>query len=133
MTFAGLASAATWSGLKSLSQERRYRQRYELRLPVALRRYETDFHGETTNMSAAGISFVAPVKPDIGEQVDFEVRLPEDLGARCEVRLQCKATVVRVERRSEAYEIGVSLIDYDFVRRPAEARCGGSAQAMRVC
>ncbi len=129
MTLAGL-STAILSDLRPFRHERRCRQRYELRFPVTMRRQETNFHGETTNMSAVGVSFVAPVKPDLGEQIDFEVRLPEDRCSQCEVRLLCRARVVRVERRAGSYRIAASLIDHDFLRCPLETAC---LQTMRAC
>jgi len=96
--------------------EQRKAQRFELRLPFELIRsgsQSVSRHGETKNLSSAGVLFRSDVDLRIGEPVEYMITLPTSPGPSENVRLRCMGKVVRV---AEKAEIAATLERYEFVR-----------------
>lgn len=96
--------------------EQRKARRFDLRLPLELIRSGSEArseHGETKNLSSAGVLFQAEAQLHIGEPVEYMITLPTSPEAGELVRLHCIGKVVRFSRQAE---FAATLERYEFVR-----------------
>jgi hypothetical protein len=110
--------------------ERRMARRYDLTLPILVRRpvnREPESHsGRTRDISTRGIYFTMDRELEPGTEVDFTLTLPAEITRGTEVFVRAHGRIVRIEkRRDDAYEsIGVAAVieRYDIIRgEPARA------------
>jgi len=96
--------------------EQRKARRFDLRLPFELIRSGSESHsrhGETKNLSSAGVLFQSEADLRIGDSVEYVITLPTSPGAGERVRLHCIGKVVRFAREAE---FAATLERYEFVR-----------------
>jgi PilZ domain len=96
--------------------EQRKARRFDLKLPFELIRSGSEplsQHGETKNLSSAGVLFQSEADLHIGEPVEYLITLPTSPGEGERVRLHCIGKVVRFARKAE---IAATLERYEFVR-----------------
>lgn len=96
--------------------EQRKARRFDLKLPFELVRsgFQTaSQHGETKNVSSAGVLFQSEADLRVGEPVEYVITLPSSPGAGERVRLHCIGKVVRFARTAE---FAATLERYEFVR-----------------
>src|ERR1017187_10399003 len=70
-------------------------------------------HGETKNVSSAGVLFQSEADLHIGEPVEYVIPLPTSPADGERVRLHCIGKVGRFARKAE---IAATLERYEFVR-----------------
>jgi hypothetical protein len=96
--------------------EQRKARRFDLKLPFELIRSGSEplsQHGETKNLSSAGVLFQSEADLHIGEPVEYVITLPTPQGDVDNVRLHCIGKVVRFARKAE---VAATLERYEFVR-----------------
>ena len=96
--------------------EQRKARRFDLKLPFELIRSGTALlseHGETKNLSSAGVLFQSQADLHVGEPVEYVITLPTSPGEGEKVRLHCIGKVVRFAKKAE---IAATLERYEFVR-----------------
>ena len=96
--------------------EQRKARRFDLKLPFELIRSGAEplsQHGETKNVSSAGVLFQSEADLHIGEPVEYVITLPTSPPVGERVRLHCIGKVVRFARKAE---IAATLERYEFVR-----------------
>jgi len=96
--------------------EQRKARRFDLRLPLELIRSGSEplsEHGETKNLSSAGVLFQSAADLRIGEPLEYMITLPTAPSAGESVRLHCVGKVVRFARKAE---FAATLERYEFVR-----------------
>jgi len=96
--------------------EQRKARRFDLKLPFELVRSGLEFrsqHGETKNLSSAGVLFESQADLRVGEPVEYVITLPTSPGEGERVRLHCIGKVVRYVKEAE---FAATLERYEFVR-----------------
>lgn len=96
--------------------EQRKAQRFDLQLPFELIRGGSQVlsqHGETKNLSSAGVLFRSNATLRIGEPVEYLITLPTSRGGPENVRVRCMGKVVRFAKEAE---VAATLERYEFVR-----------------
>ena len=70
--------------------------RFPLQLEVTLSSAQGECHAVTENVSANGMLFVADDVPEIGTQVEFQLKMPAAImGSHEDVVLHCMGRIVR--------------------------------------
>ncbi len=104
--------------------EQRKVKRFELKLPVRVLRHGVrpfTGSGETTNLSSRGVHFCADAKMEVGESIEYIIRLPAQKDEAV-VDLRCLGKVVRAVQAMEKpgaalpYSIAATLERYEFIR-----------------
>ena len=96
--------------------EQRKARRFDLKLPFELIRSGSaplSEHGETKNLSSAGVLFQSQADLHVGEPVEYVITLPTSPSDGELVRLHCIGKVVRFAKKAE---IAATLERYEFVR-----------------
>src|ERR1039457_6756109 len=96
--------------------EQRKARRFDLNLPCELIRSGAEplsQHGETKNVSSAGVLFQSEADLHIGEPVENVITLPTSPDDGERARLHCSGKVVRSPRKAQ---IAATLELYEFVR-----------------
>ena len=70
-------------------------------------------HGETRNVSSAGVLFRSGATLRIGEPVEYLITLPTTPSPGVNTRLRCVGKVVRFAKETE---VAATLERYEFVR-----------------
>lgn len=107
--------------------ERRASRRYDLSLPISIRPGSmrvpaqddgSGRNGKTRNISPQGIYFTVEPSVIAGAYLDVTVMLSSEVASGPMAVVQARATVVRVEERSETL-VGVAAVieKYDIVRK----------------
>jgi hypothetical protein len=97
--------------------EQRKHQRFELHLPFEIvHGSRSKVHGETKNVSSAGVLFTVEDQLPLGESIEYLITLPRSPGARKDVRLRCVGKILRGDAESA---FAASLERYEFLRDPA--------------
>lgn len=93
--------------------------RFPIKLPVSVKSTQGETHAETQNISANGVLFqVVDADMPLGSTVDFTISLPADIvGAKTDVRLDCRGRVVRSVEDAGRRGVGVVIDEYKFERR----------------
>ena len=123
----GLSQTAEHGSQQSMGDKNKGRARYNdmqsaprfpINLPIAVKSKSGDRSSETQNISANGVLFQVDADMPIGSMVDFTISLPADVvGAKVDVRLDCKGRVVRNFEESGRHGVGVVIDEYRFDRR----------------
>jgi hypothetical protein len=105
------------------SEDRRYRQRFTIQLPLKWRTADHDFvTGRTRNMSRYGLSIgVTGGSPKVGAMVDVVVDWPVRLNGMIGLQLWISGKVVRSSAREFAVRYQGYAIKTNAVRAQAEA------------
>ncbi|MEO8026707.1 MAG: PilZ domain-containing protein [Bryobacteraceae bacterium] len=93
--------------------EQRKSQRFNLKFPLELVRVGAaalNTRGETRNLSSNGVLFTTTTGISIGESIEYQISLPQD------VRLKCVGKVVRSDRDDM---FAATLERYEFQRQSA--------------
>ncbi len=106
--------------------EQRRAKRFEIKLPVRiLRNGVRPFAGigETRNLSSAGVLFATDAKIEVGEPIEYVIRLSKGSDSPTPVDLHCLGKVTRLEQSTEEwrngdhpFEIAATLERYEFIR-----------------
>lgn len=67
--------------------------------------------GETRDIGAGGVGFVVPLELPVGKSIAYEITL-STCGAGA--RIRCAGTILRCERRGEAWKIAATMARYHF-------------------
>jgi hypothetical protein len=89
-----------------------------LRLPLEIVRggsQHVSGKGETKNLSSSGVLFTSEANLDIGEPIEYVIRLMSD-SRGAGVVLRCLGKVLRRERRNGGAALAASLERYEFIR-----------------
>ena len=85
--------------------------RFPLHMEITLSTPQGEFHAVTENVSANGMLFLAEDLPDIGTQVQFELKMPAVImGGHEDVVLNCVGRIVR-HTESEGKTGAAAVID----------------------
>ena len=89
--------------------------RFPLALPVVLSTGESDFEGNTRNISASGVLFALGEALRVGTDVRFSMRMPrETLGSPQDVVVHCTGRVVRCSSDHNEHLAAATIDDYRF-------------------
>lgn len=81
--------------------ERRYRQRYEMKLPVRIRSLDQpglyEQMVESSNISAGGLYFATDAPLDIGSRVEMFLTMPVEIAGQDSRQWRCTGRVVRAQ------------------------------------
>lgn len=109
--------------LRAMTTERRHHRRYDLSLPLTVRRADTGqaAEGHTRDISSRGIYFLISEEVPSGCRIDLTVSLARAGVGEPGSFVAARGRVVRVEPRSRASEevtVGVAAIieSYDIIR-----------------
>lgn len=95
--------------------EQRRNRRFNLKFPLELLRAGASvmhLNGETRNVSSGGVLFQAHEPVPVGEPIEYQITLPQD------VRLKCVGKVIRSDRDDT---FAATLERYEFVRASSRA------------
>jgi len=113
----------TVEALRAMTTERRHHCRYDLSLPLTVRRADTGqaAEGHTRDISSHGIYFLIPAEFPSGCRIDLTVSLARAGLGEAGSYVAARGRVVRVEPRSRNTEdpsIGVAAVieSYDIIR-----------------
>ena len=116
-----LTACAKASRLQVHVVEQRRSQRFELHLPLRVKRTsagQVSHAALTRNMSSSGVLFASEAEVQIGGAIEYEVTIGNAEGVA--VDLSCIGKVVRLEKSSReapAYLVAATLDRYQFIRR----------------
>jgi len=101
--------------------EKRAIRRFALQLPVVVN-VASEAGGvlpamaETRDVSSHGICFYSRAAVEHGAAIQFTVTLPTEVTMTEPINVQCRGTVVRVEKKDDGkFAIAVAIENYDFV------------------
>lgn len=92
--------------------------RYPLRLPALVTGLEAAVVVEamTRDLSVRGVFLYSPAEVVAGSKIEFTFRMPKAVTSRADVRVHCKATVVRVEAAAaEGIGVAAKITGYKFL------------------
>ncbi len=100
--------------------DQRKHKRFDMRLAIELiraGRQELGTAAETRNLSSRGVLFTSPAEMNVGESIEFAIKLPTGGGTL----LRCIGKVVRQEKKavrdeSDFFHIAATMERYEFVR-----------------
>ena len=102
----------------SLSQEVRCAVRFPLNLPVVISAGNSEFSATTSNVSASGVLFQMNGVLEVGEGIDFSLRMPGPvLGTPNDVLVHCHGRVVRCSMSQSQTQVAATIDEYEFVER----------------
>jgi hypothetical protein len=91
--------------------------RFPLHLQVTLKTPTNEYHAQTTDISAGGISFHTESDIPVGSPVEFTIEMPSDvLGSPQPVSVRCAGRVVRCLPEASGRSIAVVIDEYHFER-----------------
>jgi len=102
----------------SSSQEVRCAVRFPLNLPVVISAGNSEFSATTSNVSASGVLFQMNSVLEVGEDIDFSLRMPGTvLGTPNDVLVHCHGRVVRCSMSQSQTQVAATIDEYQFVER----------------
>ena len=102
----------------SHSQEVRCAVRFPLNLPVVISAGRSEYSALTSNVSASGVLFEMNSPLEVGEGIDFSLRMPGPiLGTPNDVLIQCHGRVVRCSMSQSQTQVAATIDDYEFVEQ----------------
>ncbi len=101
--------------------DQRKHPRFALALPAKVRLQtvaEPSIEACTKDISSKGIYFVMSQNPEPGSELEFEVRLPEEITGGKTIQLRCRGKIVRVDRRESEDQVGIAatIEQYEFIK-----------------
>ena len=102
----------------SPSQEVRCAVRFPLNLPVVISTSTRQYSALTSNVSASGVLFDMNFPLEIGEGIDFSLRMPGPiLGTPNDVLVHCHGRVVRCSMSQTQSQVAATIDEYQFVEQ----------------
>lgn len=100
------------------SQEVRCAVRFPLNLPVVVSSGRSEFSALTSNVSASGVLFEMSSPLEVGEGIDFSLRMPRAiLGTPNDVLIHCHGRVVRCSVSQSQSQVAATIDEYEFVEQ----------------
>jgi PilZ domain len=104
--------------LGSFLKEVRCAVRFPLSLPVELSDHLNELPGTTRNVSANGVLFELEGPLNVGEDIQFSLRMPGSvLGTPQDVLVRCRGRVVRCSISQSHYQAAATIDEYRFVEQ----------------
>ena len=109
----------TTTGRGTFLKEVRCAVRFPLSLPVELSEdKQQDAPAVTRNVSANGVLLELSGPLDVGEELEFHLRMPGSvLGTPQDVLVHCRGRVVRCSISQSHYQAAATIDDYHFVEQ----------------
>ena len=102
----------------STSQEVRCAVRFPLNLPVLISNGSSEYSAQTSNVSANGVLFEMSSPLQVGEVIDFSLRMPGSiLGTPNDVLVHCHGRVVRCSKSQSQSQVAATIDEYQFVEQ----------------
>ncbi len=102
----------------SPSQEVRCAVRFPLNLPVVISTGASEYSAMTSNVSASGVLFQMNSALEVGEGIDFALRMPGSvLGTPKDVLVHCHGRVVRCSMSQSQTQVAATIDEYQFVEQ----------------
>lgn len=99
-------------------QEVRCAVRFPLRLPVVVSGTSGEQSALTENVSASGVLFEMAHALQVGENIQFSLRMPGAvLGTPHDVLVNCRGRVVRCSMSQSQSHVAATIDDYQFVEQ----------------
>jgi hypothetical protein len=112
------SSSAGKDGLGSFLKEVRCAVRFPLSLPVELTDRLPELPGMTCNVSANGVLFELDGPLNVGDDIQFSLRMPGGvLGTPQDVLVRCRGRVVRCSLSQSHYQAAATIDEYRFVEQ----------------
>ena len=112
MKYAGIADRP------SPGSEVRCAVRFPLNLPVVISTATRQYSALTNNVSASGVLFDMNSPLEIGEGIDFSLRMPGPvLGTPNDVLVHCHGRVVRCSMSQSQTQVAATIDEYQFVEQ----------------
>jgi hypothetical protein len=108
------------SGRGTFLKEVRCAVRFPLSLPVELsdEKHHSEEPAVTRNVSANGVLLELSGPLDVGEELDFHLRMPGSvLGTPQDVLVHCRGRVVRCSISQSHYQAAATIDEYHFVEQ----------------
>ena len=113
-----LMKEAAQVGGSSQSQEVRCAVRFPLSLPVVISTGRSEYSAQTSNVSASGVLFEMSSPLQVGEGIDFSLRMPGAiLGSAHDVLVHCHGRVVRCSMSQSQSQVAATIDEYQFVEQ----------------
>ncbi|HEY3624694.1 MAG TPA: PilZ domain-containing protein [Terracidiphilus sp.] len=110
--------SAAYADHPSPAQEVRCAVRFPLNLPVVISTATRQYSALTSNVSASGVLFDMNSPLEIGEGIDFAMRMPGAvLGTPKDVLVHCHGRVVRCSMSQSQPQVAATIDDYQFVEQ----------------
>src|SRR5215471_2850939 len=87
-------------GRMSTDSERREARRFTMALPLRIlsrNHSQVELTAQTRDVSYRGLYFLTDGKFDIGYEIEFMIKLPQQITQSGDVNIRCYGTVVRIE------------------------------------
>ena len=102
----------------SANQEVRCAVRFPLTLPVVVSTGRHEYSALTNNVSASGVLFEMTSPLQVGEGIDFSLRMPGAiLGTPNDVLVHCHGRVVRCSVSQSQSQVAATIDEYTFVEQ----------------
>jgi hypothetical protein len=102
----------------SPSQEVRCAVRFPLNLPVVISTGRSQYSALTNNVSASGVLFDMNSPLQVGEGIDFSLRMPgRIMGTPNDVLIHCHGRVVRCTKSQSQSQVAATIDEYQFVEQ----------------
>jgi len=118
ITKSGSSASGGKDGLSSFLKEVRCAVRFPLSLPVELTDRLPELPGMTRNVSANGVLFELDGPLNVGDDIQFSLRMPGSvLGTPQDVLVRCRGRVVRCSLSQSHYQAAATIDEYRFVEQ----------------
>jgi PilZ domain len=102
----------------SPGQEVRCAVRFPLNLPVVVFTGRSEYPALTRDVSASGVLFEMSSPLQVGEGIDFSLRMPGAiLGTPNDVLVHCHGRVVRCSMSQSQSQVAATIDEYQFVEQ----------------
>lgn len=99
-------------------QEVRCAVRFPLSLPVVIQTKRREHTAQTRNVSASGVLFDMEDGLQVGEHINFSLRMPGGiLGTSHDVLVDCTGRVVRCTKSHAQTQVAATIDEYRFVEQ----------------
>jgi hypothetical protein len=119
---------AKWPEGTMKENDRRFRQRFDMRVQVKIRNLDspdlTEQQVESSNISARGVFFSTDLPLDIGARVEMFLTMPMEIAGKDSRLWRCTGRVVRMQPRSPSQPKagnGVEIHYYEVLDRARAA------------
>lgn len=116
--------------------EKRAIRRFALQLPVTVHAVSNSGEtlqavAETRDVSSHGICFHCGAEMERGAAIEFTVTLPAEVTMTEPISVQCRGTVVRVQKNEDGkFAVAAAIESYDFVAGKEEQNFDAANDAL---
>ena len=133
MTKKRSAASLKETAVTEISQDRRYKRRYDIELPVQYKVMNNYLvvgtgSGRSLNLSSNGIAFTGSQPLKVGSYLELSVSWPVLLNQNCPLKLVASGRVVRSDHQCTA----ISMDRYEFRTQGAKSAQTASVGAMEM-